>query len=1000
MYGHGNRRPARWARACVDRAPLVVVAWLIAIALLNVVVPQLGTVVARDSTPIVPADVPSSKTTVAMDKAFGNGRSDSFVFVVVEREGGLTTNDLDYVHELAPTLRADTAHVSFVQDISKDPELLKALRSEDGEAVYLQVGLPGATGAPTALEQVEAVHKIAHRGAPDGLRVEVTGGSATIADMAANVESSIFTITMATVGLIALILVVIYRSFAVTALALTVIGLALAGSRALVSFAGQHGIDVSTFTASFLTAVVLGAATDYVVFLLSRYHESRRAGVPVREAAAIAASRVSGVIIGSAMTVVLATATMLLADVGLYTTTGPAIALSVALTLLMALTLTPALIALAGDRGFLEPRNAVLQRHWESVGTLVTRHPGRVLVAGLIPLAGLAAFYPLLALSYDESQNQPDSTSSSQGYVVLAKHYPINEVLPDYLLIQSKRDMRNAKDLAALEQASSAAARVDGVAMVRGITRPLGSPITEASVAYQSGRIAEGFDSAGHQVGQGRRGTDELDDGANQLKDGAGQVAAGAKDAANGAGQLLEGVRDLRSAANALSKGSKAASAGSSELRAGARQLAAGLDSAHAQTKVAVDALGTAYNALRISPLCGVDPVCRQARDGIKKIYEGERDQLLPGLAAAARAAHDVAAGAGDLQDGLARIDAGLDEAAAGSKRLVEGQTLLHERLDDLSQGADAVAGGASLVKSGTSEVKRSIADLEEGLGEAADYLREVGALAKVPEIGGFYLPPSSLKDERLASAAGIFMSPNGHTARIFVLGETDAFGQAAMERSGEVLDAVRTGLKDTTLTNADVGSAGMSPALADLEKSSQDDFQLVALAALAAVFLVLLLLLRSIVAAGVLLASVALSYASAIGLAVLVWQVLLGTPLDWSVPAITFILLVAVGADYNLLLTKRMREEAPDGNRDGIARAVALTGGVITTAGVIFAVSVFAMMAGGVVILSQIGFTIGMGLLIDTFIVRTLVVPAMATLLGRHLWWPSRPTESLSSAA
>ena len=99
----------------------------------------------------------------------------------------------------------------------------------------------------------------------------------------------------------------------------------------------------------------------------------------------------------------------------------------------------------------------------------------------------------------------------------------------------------------------------------------------------------------------------------------------------------------------------------------------------------------------------------------------------------------------------------------------------------------------------------------------------------------------------------------------------------------------------------------------------------------------------------------------------------------------------MAVGADYNLLLTKRMQEEAPDGDRAGIARAAAATGGVITAAGVIFAASMFALMAGSVDSLVQTGFVIGAGLLIDTFVVRTMLVPAIAAMLGPRLWWPRR---------
>jgi putative drug exporter of the RND superfamily len=156
-------------------------------------------------------------------------------------------------------------------------------------------------------------------------------------------------------------------------------------------------------------------------------------------------------------------------------------------------------------------------------------------------------------------------------------------------------------------------------------------------------------------------------------------------------------------------------------------------------------------------------------------------------------------------------------------------------------------------------------------------------------------------------------------------------------------------------------------------------------------VFLVLLLLIRSLVAAVALLASVVLSYAATMGLSVLVWQVLLGTPIEWTVGCIAFVLLVAVGADYNLLLIKRVHEEAADGSPDGVARAVALTGGVITAAGVIFAGSMFAMMSGSVTTLVQLGFTVGVGLLLDTFVVRTMVVPAFAALVGPRLWWPAR---------
>src|SRR5215472_8821104 len=103
------------------------------------------------------------------------------------------------------------------------------------------------------------------------------------------------------------------------------------------------------------------------------------------------------------------------------------------------------------------------------------------------------------------------------------------------------------------------------------------------------------------------------------------------------------------------------------------------------------------------------------------------------------------------------------------------------------------------------------------------------------------------------------------------------------------------------------------------------------------------------------------------------------------------FIVLVAVGADYNLLLITRIREESRSGIRSGIIRAVRSTGGVITSAGIIFAASMSGLLFGSLSTMVQTGFIIGMGILIDTFVVRTITVPALAALLGRANWWPSK---------
>ncbi|HUS22864.1 MAG TPA: MMPL family transporter [Aeromicrobium sp.] len=991
----------------VRHARAVIIVWIALVGGLNVAIPQIEEVIANDSTSFIPLDAPAVVGLERMDDQFGDGKSASFVQVIGQRDGGLTDADRRYFHDLGPRLKADEEHVSFVQDL-EDHDVREALTSDDGEAMYLTVGIPGATGAPAANNQIDAVRGIAHTQKPAGLQVEVSGSPTTIRDMTHTIESSLATITIAILAAIAIIVQLLYRSVGVTLLILAVIGTALGVGRALVSFAGMHLFGISTFTASIMTTVVLAAACDYAVFLISRYHEFRREGLEPQLAAAMAGSRVSGVIIGSALTVAIANAAMLLADIAFFRTTGPAVAVSVLSTLVLAVTLIPAVLAVAGEHGMMEPRPVKADGgFWGRMAGLVVTHPTRVLMAGLVPLVTLAAFYPTLETSYDERGNQPDDTESNRGFELMADHFPVNEATPSFVVISSDQDLRSAKNLAAIERASDSVARIDGIKEVRSITRPKGETIDEASVGYQAGEVGEELDEAGDEIADGSEdmqdlvdGADELDEGAGKLDDGAERFADEMDKSVEGVQKLLDGSSELRRGLRALHHGAGDARAGSAALSSGADRLADSLEQGADQAQVAVDGLGMAYDALATKSLtCNVDPACRAARDGIKQIYEAERDQLVPGMRQAAAAARQIANGSASLDGGMAQLEAGLARARDGASRIHDGHDLMASEVDELEEGVeklndatDKLTEGTGKVADGTEEAGDSMEELEDGLDEASDYLLELGDNAGDPSIGGFYLPEDAFEDDDLVSAVDLFLSDDSTTARLFVLDKVDAQERPAAIRIAEVEKAVDGALAGTALAGADVYITGSAPFNVNLHDLSQADFRLVATVALLAVLIILIVMLRSLVAPLFLVGSVVLSYAASMGLGVLVWQDFLGHKLDWTVPSIAFVMLVAVGADYNLLLMKRIQEEAPDGSRAGIGRALTLTGGVITAAGIIFAASMFAMMTAQAVGLAQTGFVIGMGLLIDTFIVRTFIVPSVGILLGPAMWWPRRP--------
>ena len=277
------------------------------------------------------------------------------------------------------------------------------------------------------------------------------------------------------------------------------------------------------------------------------------------------------------------------------------------------------------------------------------------------------------------------------------------------------------------------------------------------------------------------------------------------------------------------------------------------------------------------------------------------------------------------------------------------------------------------------------------GLGDASGFLLAMKYDASSPTMGGFYIPPQILTQDDFKKAAGIFISPDGHSARYLVQTKLNPFSVAAMDQVNAITDTAHQAQPNTTLADAKISLAGISVGLRDTRDYYNKDFEFIVIATILIVFMILVMLLRAIVAPLYLILSVVISYLSALGIGVITFQFIFGQELHWSVPGLTFIILVAVGADYNLLLISRIRDESPHGVRFGVIRTVSSTGGVITAAGLIFAASMFGLLFATISMMVQAGFVLGMGILLDTFLVRTVTVPAIAAMVGRANWWPSR---------
>lgn len=236
-------------------------------------------------------------------------------------------------------------------------------------------------------------------------------------------------------------------------------------------------------------------------------------------------------------------------------------------------------------------------------------------------------------------------------------------------------------------------------------------------------------------------------------------------------------------------------------------------------------------------------------------------------------------------------------------------------------------------------------------------------------------------------------VSRDGQAATFFVTFADDPFGDPALDR----VERIREELGDTAL----VGD-GTAARLDYREAGAADQKRIVPLV-LAVIFITLVVLLRSLVAPLFLLVTVVASFFAALGISLVAFNFLLGEfAVDPAYVLFSFIFLVALGVDYNIFLMSAVREEVPEhGTRQAILRAIRSTGPVITSAGLILAGTFLVLTTLPLEVLLQIGFTVALGVLLDTFLVRTVTVPAIAWLLGERTWWPSHPApegQSLSA--
>jgi RND superfamily putative drug exporter len=907
----------------------IILGWIAVIAVVNIVVPQLEEVGQLRAVSMSPDDAPSMISMQQVGKVFEEGDSDSQVMIVLEGENPLGDDAHAYYDQLIDKLEADPAHVQSVQDFWSDPLTATGAQSSDGKAAYVQLKLAGNQGESLANESVDAVQAIINSVPPPaGVKAYLTGPAALAADQHIASDRSMRLIEAVTFTVIIIMLLLVYRSIVTLILVLVMVVLSLAASRGVVAFLGYYEIiGLSTFATNLLVTLAIAASTDYAIFLIGRYQEARSVGEDKVTAYYTMFKGTAHVVLGSGLTIAGATFCLSFTRLPYFQTLGVPLAIGMVVAVLASLTLGSAIVVVASKFGALEPKRAMRTRGWRKVGAAVVRWPGPILI-GTVALALIGLLtLPGYRTNYNDRHYLPADLPANEGYAAADRHFDQARMNPELMMISSDHDLRNSADFLVIDKISKAVFRVPGVARVQAITRPDGKPIEHTSIPFQIS-----MQGTTQQMNQ------------KYLQD---RMA-----------DMLKQADEMQSTIDTMTR-----------MQNLTAQMA---DTTHSMV-TKMKGMVVDIEELR-DHIADFDDFFRPIRN---YFYWEPKCFNIP-VCWAIRSVFDTLDGINVMTDDIKALMPDMERLDSLMPQLV---TMMPEMIETMKTMKTMMLTMYASQK-GMQDQMAAMQDENNSMGEAFD--------ASMND-DSFYLPPEIFDNEDFKRGMEQFISPDGKSVRFIISHEGDPMSPEGIKRIDDIKLAAKEAVKGTPLEGSTIYLGGTAATFKDMQDGNNFDLLIAGIAALALIFIIMLIITRSVVASAVIVGTVVLSLGASFGLSVLIWQHLLGIELHWMVMAMAVIILLAVGADYNLLLVSRFKEEIHAGLHTGIIRSMGGTGSVVTSAGLVFAFTMISMAVSELTVIGQVGTTIGLGLLFDTLIVRSLMMPSIAALLGPWFWWPQR---------
>jgi RND superfamily putative drug exporter len=478
---------ARLGRVVTTHPGKICALWLLLGVALGLLAPSWNDQTQDDDIHFLPARCDSVRGYEWLKQAFPQDVFASRGIFVVERsKGKLTEADLRLVDRLADdlaALRAEEPDLGIGRIYSRrDPFIGKRLVSADGQCALIQMSLATpylALQTQKAVDRAEARLRQRMAESDSDLALSTSGAAGIGRDLISASDNSMKGTTVATIALVVIVLVLVYRSPLLALVPLVTIGVAVwVALKALALLTLIPGFYLVNVSWVFAIVLLYGAGTDYCLFLISRYREEVARGHGISNAARRSVGGVGKALLASAATVICGLGLMAVAEFAKVRCAGPAIALSLAVVLSASLTLTPALLRLLGPAVFWPWRTVHVPGHagtWARIGDRVVQRPLLTWAVALALLLPLAVVGLRVQADYKPTGELSSSSSSIQGMAAIQRHFSPGETGPITVLLTSHTDWDTESGRGLIRHLSEGFSRLENVAEVRSLTQPLGA---------------------------------------------------------------------------------------------------------------------------------------------------------------------------------------------------------------------------------------------------------------------------------------------------------------------------------------------------------------------------------------------------------------------------------------------------------------------------------------------------------------------------------------------